>query len=369
MIPHSFTQIIRRDLQVAGLNPLDLDGYFRLFPDWNDQGGVQTIAVSARPHVARVFSLRDLRQIEAAHRDLAMIAAAIFRHQRPTSMLESPLGWVPGLEEGILWCARRLQTVPPLSTYGYCTQNPIDRERRFTARASEGLFIDAVRRSIWWQAEVLDGLRPVMGSSIKDPQYAELALRASESLGNVVRIMAEVIKRITPPEFSMYIRPFFDQQWLGGRWWSIASAAHTLMPQIDDMIWAAESRSEAVQVHRASSLAYQPEPIRSLTATLERKSLLNEAESEIERDPLLLKDPVAIRSLAALEVLMITIARFRGPHTATVKKNEKVRRELGMGTKGSGGEDLAAVRILRQETTNQLRRLQAVMRGELEPGS
>jgi hypothetical protein len=353
-IPHAIQRVTALDRRVARLDPLGADYFFRWqFRVWNDLGYFWLIAAEATKIASRLYAReRTLPELMAAKRDLAMIAAAILRHLPPRFEPDAwnPLSLVPGLEEALLWLSEQIDEPPPLTTSDYCSRNPKgSRERRFTVgrRSKEVLFIDSVRRSISWQMRTLYWLARAQKIS------------AVDGLRNVVTIMAAVIRGIPPKVFSDLIRPYFDPQLIGGRKWPTASAAQSAMLELDLASWMVGSGRTASWIHLRSNLPFQAAAMRQLVVQLRaRGSLVGNAKAEIEQAPVILEHDVAQRSLRSLAVLLTLFAKFRGPHSVTVRRNYEYRNAQGHNTTGSGGEDTRVVLQLRQATYEQLHAVQ-----------
>jgi hypothetical protein len=164
--------------------------------------------------------------------------------------------------------------------------------------------------------------------------------------------------KISTKFFACKLRPFFDPQLIGNKWYSAAGAAQMPIIWIDLLLWAMEGAPWSFWEYFFDNLEYQPLPMREKAEdAAELPSLLRSALREAGARSL---TPDAIKSLEALVSLLDQIIRFRGKHLVTAKRSKMLR---PVGAKGSSGYDLEDLIFLleqikagRHEALRQLRR-------------
>jgi hypothetical protein len=359
-----FGDMIAHDAEVAAMDPLGADSFFRLelaafneAENVSDLVGRSTLLVPSGATIARMSAL----EARATTRDLGMIAASLQRRGVGVKAVQ-------GLEEALLRTAAITGEVPADTVYSYGPRNPVEpRTRKFTCHPSELVFIQSFRDGMANLPAALDLVVTAHEISIFDRAYVQCLRTADDFLAQMVEAIVRVRRLITPEFFTGVMRPFFDPKTIGGRAYLAPGGAQMPVIAVDQLIWGIGLQDGLYVSYFFENLEYQPPFVRELAVRLAHRPSLVQLASTAARERAELTS-VACSSLRALDRILATLSKFRMPHLAVARANFGLRGDDDLGSGGYRPTILEYLIDRIREARGEVRQLLEEYGASLTPG-
>ncbi|MBV9614798.1 MAG: DUF1864 family protein [Ktedonobacteraceae bacterium] len=333
---------------IADADPLDVDSSMQLLPFLNEQKRVEAIRDALEQAVMRAQN-QDMEVFvyaSAAIRDICMLAASL------TSYNIEPSDCVPGFSDTLLNLSAAVKSSLPRDSFiDYTSRNPEGRrERHFTSRLEEGIFIDSLRRGMTALDCSLQELMQACHYPLAHSNFADHCYAAAHNFQIMIDAIVQVKRGITTEVFTHYIRPFFEPFKVEDRAYSAPSGAEMSILNIDLIIWGSDCKDEIYAPYVLANIVRLPvvyQEICSLFAG--QKSLITRIKELLTSGRDLYADER--NSVRALHSLLTKMYSFRMPHYKVAEDNVKLRlKETGGVVKGSSGFGIDEVKYVLEQT-------------------
>jgi monodechloroaminopyrrolnitrin synthase len=334
---------------IASADPLGVDATLHMLPILNEQKKVAAIGDLLEQTVVRAQKIGsgDFIHSSAAIRDICMFAASL------TCYGIEPNERVPDFSQTLLdFSSAAKSHIPRDSFIDYTSRNPEgSRERHFTSRSEEGIFIDSLRRGMAALDACLQELMQACQYSFAQQDFAEHCSAAAHNFQTMIDAIVQVKRGITTEVFTHYIRPFFEPFTVEGRAYSAPSGAEMSILNIDLIIWGSDCRDELYMPYVQANIIRLPTVYQEICRLFAgEKSLITLLQEVATSGRPLCKDER--NSVRALHALLTKMYSFRMPHYKVVEDNVKLRlKETGGGeVKGSSGFGIDEVKYVLDQT-------------------
>jgi hypothetical protein len=345
---------------IADADPLGVDASLHMLPLLNEQKKVVAIGDFLEQAVTRAQkqSKGDYIHSSAAIRDICMFAASLISYGI------EPNERVPGFSQTLLdFSIATKSHIPRDSFIDYTSRNPEGgRERRFTSRSEEGIFIDSLRRGMAALDACLQELMQACHFSFAQQGFAEHCSAAAHNFQIMIDAIVQVKRGITTEVFTHYIRPFFEPFTVEGRAYSAPSGAEMSILNIDLIIWGSDCYDELYTPYVQANIIRLPTVYQEICQLfVGKKSLVTMLQEIATSGRDLCKDER--NSVRALHSLLTKMYSFRMPHYKVVEDNVKLRlRETGGGeVKGSSGFGIDEVKYVLDQTMKSRQLLSQIL--------
>lgn len=345
---------------IADADPLQVDLSLRLLSTFNEQKNIETIRDTLEQAIARIHNQikGDFIHASAAIRDTCMFAASLIRYGI------EPTDCVAGFSEALIDLSNAVKSSLPRDSFiDYTSRNPVgERERRFTSRPEEGIFIDSLRCGM----EALDAsLQEIMQAchySFAQHDFAEHCYAAAHNFQVMIDAIVQVKRGITTEVFTHYIRPFFEPFSVEGKAYSAPSGAEMSIVNIDLIIWGSDCQDELYAPYVQANIVRLPTVYQEISQlSVGQKSLLTRTKDMLASGRELCYDER--NSIHALHVLLTKMYSFRMAHYKVAEDNVKLRlKETGGGeVKGSSGFGIDEVKYVLDQTMKSRQLLSQIL--------
>jgi len=345
---------------IADADPLDVDGSLRLLPLLNERKEIAAIGELLEQTITRAQKQRkeDFIHSSAAIRDICMFAASLICYGI------EPNERVPEFSQTLLDYSTITQShIPRDSFIDYTSRNPAgNRERHFTTRSEEGVFIDSLRRGMAALDASLQELMHACQYSFAQQDFADHCSAAAHNFQIMIDAIVQVKRGITTEVFTHYIRPFFEPFMVEGRAYSAPSGAEMSILNIDLIIWGSDCYDELYTPYVQANIIRLPTVYQEICQLfVGKKSLITMLQDIAMSGRHLCKDER--NSVRALHSLLTKMYSFRMPHYKVAEDNVKLRlKETGGGeVKGSSGFGIDEVKYVLDQTMKKRQLLAQIL--------
>jgi monodechloroaminopyrrolnitrin synthase len=334
---------------IADADPLQVDSSLHMLPILNEQQNSEMIRKDLAQAVARVQDQikGDFIRASAAIRDLCMFAASLIRYDI------EPSECVPGFSDALVDLSNAVKSSLPRDSFiDYTARNPVgERERHFTCRSEEGIFIDSLRRGM---AALDSSLQEIMQAnyySFAQQGFAEHCDASAHNFQIMIDAIVQVKRGITTEVFTHSIRPFFEPFTVEGKAYSAPSGAEMSILNIDMIIWGSDCKDELYAPYVQANIIRLPVVYQEICQlSVGHQSLMTRIKELTSSGRELRHDER--NSIRALLSLLTKMYSFRMPHYKVAEDNVKLRlKETGGGeVKGSSGFGIDEVKYVLDQT-------------------
>lgn len=338
------SRMTERDMRVADLDPLTLDGLFTSLvgvgvPDINE--AERCFRDAATRALQRGWSREEAL---AGLRDLGMIA----------SILEQRFGVHPceteSVGEALVALGETAEEVPRETFYSHGPRNPAGpRMRTFTLLPEERIFNLSVSKGARCLPECIQSLHRASSASVSDA--AEHLVQATMTLESMVSALVRVKRTMPPAVFSTEVAPFFPEREVAGKRYSGPSAAQMGVLIVDQMLFGREMTAHGdYESYFTEMSQYLPRELRGIARRQRDRPSIMDLTREgrfLNRD-----------GLICLRELFQVLYKFRVPHLRLAEASFAARPQ---GAKGSGGYDPGFLELLANFTRSSIDELNALI--------
>jgi hypothetical protein len=344
---------------IADADPLDVDSSLYMLPILNEQKKVVAIGNTLEQVIAKAQqSKRDFIHCSAAIRDICMFAASLISYGI------EPNERIPGFSQTLMDLSIATKTSLPRDSFiDYTSRNPEGgRERRFTSRPEEGIFIDSLRRGMAALDACLQELMRACHYSFAQKDFAEHCYAAAHNFQIMIDAIVQVKRGITTEVFTHYIRPFFEPFHVEGRAYSAPSGAEMSILNIDLIIWGSDCYDELYMPYVQANIIRLPVVYQEICRLfVGKKSLVTRLQEIVTSGRHLCEDEC--NSVRALHALLTKMYSFRMPHYKVAEDNVKLRLKEtgGVEVKGSSGFGIDEVKYVLDQTVKSRQVLSQIL--------
>lgn len=334
---------------IADLDPLDVDTAIQRLPLLNSEKNKEEIRDYLEQAVRGVQNQDrgNFIYASAAIRDICMFAGSLISYG------VEPSDCVPGFSETLLDLSVRAETSLPRDSFiDYTSRNPEGtRERRFSSRVEEGIFINSLRQGMNSLDHCLADIMQAYNYSFEEDAFAEHCYAAANNFQIMIDAIVQVKRGISPEIFTHYIRPFFEPFKVEDKAYSAPSGAEMSILNIDLIIWGVDCKDELYIPYVEANIKRLPIIYQEICHLFEgQKSLLTKVTEYLTLGlPLREHERNSIQSL---HHLLTKIYSFRMPHYKVASDNVKLRLKETSGEeiKGSSGFGIDEVKYVLDQT-------------------
>lgn len=343
---------------IADDDPLDVDSSLYMLPFLNEQKKVEAIREALKLAIAQVQNLirGDLVHASAAIRDICMFAASLISYG------VEPADCVAGFSDALVDLSTAVNASLPNSFIDYTSRNPEGRrERRFTVRAEEGIFIDSLRRGMASLDACLQELMQACYYPLDQKRFADHCYAAAYNFQVMIDAIVQVKRGITTEVFTHFIRPFFEPFKVKDRAYSAPSGAEMSILNIDLIIWGSDCNDEIYIPYVQANIVRLPPVYQEICQLFAgQKSLMTSIRERLSSGRALCEDER--NSTRALHSLLTKMYSFRMPHYKVAEDNVKLRlKETGGEVKGSSGFGIDEVKYVLDQTMKSRQELSQIL--------
>ncbi len=344
---------------IADADPLAVDSSLCTLPLLNEQTRVEVIREYLALALAKVQKhiKENFVQASAAIRDICMFAASLMRYDI------EPADCVPGFSRALIDLSGAVKSSLPRDSFiDYTSRNPKgERERRFTSRLEEGIFIDSLRRGMASLDACLQELMQACCYPLNQSNFADHCSAAAYNFQVMIDAIVQVKRGITTEVFTHSIRPFFEPFKVEGQAYSAPSGAEMSILNIDLILWGADCKDEIYMPYVQANIVRLPMVYQEICQLfMGQKSLMTSIGERLSSGRELCEHER--NSIQALHSLVTKMYSFRMPHYKVVEDNVKLRlKETGGEVKGSSGFGIDEVKYVLEQTMKSRQQLSQIL--------
>ncbi|UII22840.1 monodechloroaminopyrrolnitrin synthase PrnB family protein [Fulvivirga ligni] len=343
-----------QDLAIADLDPLNMDEFFKLLPEYNQQGDVDKLVSGLYKYIPYPDKLAKFSYEEsiAAMRDIGILLGSIKKHG-----LE-PVEQVPELDY-ILDVLSEKTDLPPRDTLlHYSVWNPAgDRMRTYTHYTDERGLIDSVKMSMEPVVKGIHYLIELHHTDIDSKEFALICHMADACFKKMVEAIVHARRNVDTTVFSKVLRFYYDPIQLYGRDYLGPGAVEMPVFIYDHLLWGSDCGDEEYDIFQNTYLPYILPQLRDVYYNYKgQESLASKVMSK------LISKEVSVNvkeSAEALRNMFMTLSSFRMPHKHMAE--EAYQKQDDRST-GSGGYSTGILGAIIQLMSRKRQELEATMR-------
>ncbi|UII28722.1 DUF1864 family protein [Fulvivirga maritima] len=340
---------VSQDLSIADLDPLGMDDFFKLLPEYNKKGDVKKLVEGLYKHLPYPDKLSGFNYEEAlaAMRDIGMLLGSIKRHGH------EPIDEVPELDY-VLDILSEKNDLPPRDTLlHYSVWNPAgDRMRTYTHFNDERGLIESVKMAMTPVVKAIYYLIELHNTDIDSKEFAPICDMADACFRQMVQAIVFARKKVDTGVFSQHLRFYYDPIKLYGRDYLGPGAVEMPVFIYDHLLWGSDCEDEEYYTFQNTYVPYILPQLRDVYYNYRGQESLS---SRVQNS--LLKENVSehtVKSAEALRNMFKTLVSFRMPHKHMAEEAYSKQSERATGSGGYSTGILAAIIKIMNDKRYQL---------------
>lgn len=323
-------QMLKVDEEVKKLDPLEIDDYLSLIPQYNEGGKVDDLISLLREKLPSPVQLESFNfyMALASMRDIGLFLGSIKRHGI------EPIEAIPQLEYVLDELSAKTDLPPRDTLLHYTVWNPDgERMRLYTSTKDEVNLVQSVKDSFPALEGAIDHLIKLHHIPMDTPYFAEICIKAESCFKRVIDSIVFAHRTVSPEVFAKELRFYFDPIMFDNNEYIGPGAVELPMFVYDHLLWSSRIKNEEYVEFKTKYLPYNLSLIRDIYKFYEDKdSLVDTAIKKLETGT----SEVEVNSAKALLRLSNAQKSFRVPHKKLAKESYSHQDESGP-NKGSGG--------------------------------
>ncbi|MBL3656960.1 monodechloroaminopyrrolnitrin synthase PrnB family protein [Fulvivirga sediminis] len=340
---------VNQNLSIADLDPLEMDDFFRILPEYNQNGNVRKLVEALYKHLPYPDKLSGFNYEEAiaAMRDIGILLGSIKRHGH------EPIDEVPELDYVLDILSEKTDLPPRDTLLHYSVWNPSgQRMRTYTHFEDEAGLIESVKMAMSPVVKAIYYLVELHNTDVDSEQFAEICHLADNSFKQMVQAIVFAMRKVDTGVFSKHLRFYYDPIKLYGRDYLGPGAVEMPVFIYDHLLWGADCDDEQYYAFQNTYVPYVLPQLRDIYYNYKgRESLSSKVQEALLHNK---NSENVMKSAEALRNMFKTLVSFRMPHKRMAEDAYSKQSERATGSGGYSTGILGAIIKMMNDKRHEL---------------